>query len=380
MAKSKADLLAEAQKLGLSVNEKNTVAEITAAIKDAANQVAQDVVEAAKEVSSAVQATAEGEEIAEEKRAEEIAEDVEHAVAETSEAVETAAEAETEAAEQEHFAKAGKRSEKAVKAAEQEAERQARKEAGDTTPQDGAVANIEKGPAPKTRTLAERKSKNYKKVAAKVDKDKVYSLADGLKLATETSNTKFDSTVEMHVRLGVDPKQADQNVRSTVTLPNGTGKSVRVAAFVADTDVDAVKAAGADIAGESEINHLLEKENLDFDVLVAVPQMMPKLGRYARLLGPRGLMPNPKAGTVSANPAQAVKEAKAGKIEYRVDKQGIVHIGIGKVSFGADKLVENAKAFVASLMSVRPTSLKGNYVVSAAVSTTMGPGIKVSLD
>lgn len=381
MAKSKADLLAEAKKLGLDVSEKNTVAEITAAIKDAANQVAEDVVEAAKEVSTAVEATAEGEEVAEEKRAEEIAEDVEHAVAETSEAVETAVEAENEAVEQEeHFAKAGKRSEKSVKAAEAEAERQARKEAGDTTPQDGAVANIEKGPAPKTRTLAERKGKNYKKVAAKVEKDKVYSLAEGLKLATETSTTKFDSTVELHVRLGVDPKQADQNIRSTVTLPNGTGKTVRVAAFVADTDVDAVKADGADIAGESEISKLLEKENLDFDVLVAVPQMMPKLGRYARLLGPRGLMPNPKAGTVSANPAQAVKEAKAGKVEYRVDKQGIVHMGIGKVSFGADKLAENAKAFISSLMSVRPTSLKGNYVLSAAVSTTMGPGIKVNLD
>lgn len=347
MAKTKADLLAEAKELKLDVSEKNTVAEITAAIKAAAENVAEDVVEAAEETSKAVEAVVEGEAVAE---------------------------------EQEHFAKAGKRSEKSVKAAEEEAERQARKEAGDTTPQDGATANIEKGPAPKTRTLAERKGKNYKKVASKIEKGKIYSLADGLKLATETATTKFDSTVEIHVRLGVDPKQADQNVRSTVTLPNGTGKTVRVAALVSDADADAVKAAGADIAGEAEITKLLEKEKLDFDVLVAVPQMMPKLGRYARLLGPRGLMPNPKAGTVSANPVQAVKDAKAGKVEYRVDKQGIVHMGIGKVSFGADKLVENAKAFVTSLMSVRPTSLKGNYVVSAAVTTTMGPGIKVNLD
>lgn len=347
MAKTKSELLEEAKKLNLDVTEKNTVAEITAAIKSAAEAVAEDVVKTVEEVSKAVEAVAEGE----------------------AEAVE----------EEEHFAKAGKRSEKAVRAAEAEAERQARKEAGDTTPQGDAVANIEKGPAPKTRPLAERKGKAYKKVAKLVDKTKSYSLAEALDLATQTATTKFDSTVEMHVRLGVDPKQADQNVRTTVTLPNGTGKNVRVAALVSVDDVDAVKEAGADYAGEEEIMKMLEKENLAFDVLVATPQFMPKLGKFARLLGPRGLMPNPKAGTVSANPVQAVKEAKAGKVEYRVDKQGIVHLGIGKVSFGAEKLQQNANVFINSLKAARPSTLKGNYIISAAVATTMGPSIKVDL-
>lgn len=347
MAKTKSELLEEAKKLNLDVTEKNTVAEITAAIKSAAEAVAEDVVKAVDEVSKAVEAVAEGE----------------------AEAVE----------EEEHFAKAGKRSEKAVRAAEAEAERQARKEAGDTTPQGDAVANIEKGPAPKTRPLAERKGKAYKKVAKLVDKTKSYSLAEALDLATQTATTKFDSTVEMHVRLGVDPKQADQNVRTTVTLPNGTGKNIRVAALASADDVDAVKEAGADYAGEEEIMKMLEKENLAFDVLVATPQFMPKLGKFARLLGPRGLMPNPKAGTVSANPVQAVKEAKAGKVEYRVDKQGIVHLGIGKVSFGAEKLQQNANVFINSLKAARPSTLKGNYIISAAVATTMGPSIKVDL-
>lgn len=347
MAKTKSELLEEAKKLNLDVTEKNTVAEITAAIKSAAETVAEDVVKTVEEVSKAVEAVAEGE----------------------AEAIE----------EEEHFAKAGKRSEKSVRAAEAEAERQARKEAGDTTPQGDAVANIEKGPAPKTRPLAERKGKAYKKVAKLVDKTKSYSLAEALDLATQTATTKFDSTVEMHVRLGVDPKQADQNIRTTVTLPNGTGKDIRVAALVSADDVDAVKEAGADYAGEEEIMKMLEKENLAFDVLVATPQFMPKLGKFARLLGPRGLMPNPKAGTVSANPVQAVKEAKAGKVEYRVDKQGIVHLGIGKVSFGAEKLQQNANVFINSLKAARPSTLKGNYIISAAVATTMGPSIKVDL-
>ena len=349
MAKSKSELLAKAKELKLDVTEKNTIAEITEAIKGAAVEVAEDAVKTVKDVAEAV---------------EDAAEEVKETIANVKE---------------EHFAKAGKRSEKSVKAAEAEAARQARKEAGDTTPQGDAVANIQKGPAPKTRPLAERKGKAYKKVAEKVDRKKTYSLSDAIKLATETSVTKFDSTVEVHVRLGVDPKQADQNIRTTVTLPNGTGKSILVAALVGDADIKAVKEAGADIAGEEEIMKLLEKENLTFDVLVATPQYMPKLGKYARLLGPRGLMPNPKAGTVSANPVQAVKEAKAGKVEYRVDKQGIVHLGIGKVSFGPDKLLENANVFVSSLKAVRPTTIKGNYILSAAVATTMGPSIKVDL-
>lgn len=374
MAKTKSELLEEAKALNLEVSENNTVAEITAAIKAAAEKVAEDTVEAVKETTEAVEEVAKAEEAAE------VAEDVAEAAVETSKAVEAVDEAEEEALEQEeHYAKAGKRSEKAVKAAEAEAERLARKEAGDTTPQGDAVANIEKGPAPKTRPLAERKSKAYKKVAKLVDKTRSYSLAEALELATQTATTKFDSTVEMHVRLGVDPKQADQNIRTTVTLPNGTGKDIKVAALVTDDDVTAAKEAGADFAGEEEVMKMLEKENLAFDVLVATPQLMPKLGRYARLLGPRGLMPNPKAGTVSANPVQAIKEAKAGKVEYRVDKQGIVHLGIGKVSFGPEKLLENANVFVNSLKAARPTTLKGNYIISASIATTMGPSIKVEL-
>lgn len=374
MAKTKSELLEEAKALNLEVSENNTVAEITAAIKAAAEKVAEDTVEAVKETTEVVEEVAKAEEAAE------VAEDVAEAAVETSKAVETVDEAEEEALEQEeHYAKAGKRSEKAVKAAEAEAERLARKEAGDTTPQGDAVANIEKGPAPKTRPLAERKSKAYKKVAKLVDKTRSYGLAEALELATQTATTKFDSTVEMHVRLGVDPKQADQNIRTTVTLPNGTGKDIKVAALVTDDDIAAAKDAGADFAGEEEVMKMLEKENLAFDVLVATPQLMPKLGRYARLLGPRGLMPNPKAGTVSANPVQAIKEAKAGKVEYRVDKQGIVHLGIGKVSFGPEKLLENANVFVNSLKAARPTTLKGNYIISASIATTMGPSIKVEL-
>ena len=359
MAKTKSELLAEAQALNLEVSESNTVAEITAAIKAAAEKVAEDTVEAVKKTTEVVEEVAKAEEAAE------VAEDVVDAVAQTSKAVEAVAEGETEAAEQEeeHYAKAGKRSEKAVKAAEAEAERQARKEAGDTTPQGDAVANIEKGPAPKTRPLAERKGKAYKKAAKLVDKTKSYSLAEALELATQT----------------VDPMQADQNIRTSVTLPNGSGKDIKVAALVSADDVAAAKEAGADFAGEEEVMKLLEKENLSFDVLVATPQFMPKLGKFARLLGPRGLMPNPKAGTVSANPVQAIKEAKAGKVEYRVDKQGIVHLGIGKVSFGPEKLLENANVFVNSLKAARPTTLKGNYIISASVATTMGPSIKVEL-
>nr|AIA11822.1 ribosomal protein L1 [uncultured bacterium] len=328
MAK-KAELLEEAKKLNLEVTEKNTIAEIEAAIAGA------------------------------EKPAEEAKE-------------------ETPKAEEKTTAKAGKRSEKAIKEAEEKAEKEARKEAGDTTPQtDEAESHIKKGPKPVARPKVERRGKKYQEVAKKVETGKSYSLADALKLAVETNPAKFDASVEVHVVLGVDPRQADQNIRATVSLPHGTGKTIRVAAFVPAEDIDAVKKAGADIAGEEAVAKLLDKEQLDFDVLVATPQMMPKLGKYARSLGPRGLMPNPKSGTVATNAAKAVQEAKAGRVEYRVDKQAIIHLGIGKVSFGADKLADNAKVFFDSLQSVKPTTLKGSYVKSTHVTTTMGPGIKV---
>jgi len=275
-------------------------------------------------------------------------------------------------------AKAGKRSEKALKETEEKAEKEARKEAGDTTPQsEEAESHIKKGPAPKTRPKLERRGKKYQELAKKLEVGKAYSLAEALALASETSPAKFDASVEVHVVLGVDPRQADQNIRATVSLPHGTGKTVRVAAFVPDDEAAAAKTAGADVAGEEAVKKLLEKEQLDFDILVATPQMMPKLGKFARLLGPRGLMPNPKSGTVATNVSKAVKEAKGGRVEYRVDKQAIVHLSVGKVSFGGDKLTANTRAFFDSLQSVKPSSLKSTYIKTINVTTTMGPGIKV---
>ncbi|MBQ8157302.1 50S ribosomal protein L1 [Candidatus Saccharibacteria bacterium] len=272
---------------------------------------------------------------------------------------------------EEKFAKAGKKSKKHIEEVRAEEERQARKLE--------AAAEPEKkvGPRPVTRSRLERRGKNYRKVSEKIEKGKAYSLSDALKLAIETSPVKFDATLEMHFRLGVDPRQADQNIRATVTLPAGTGKDVRVAVFAPLDVCKAAKAAGADIAEDEEFTAKLDKEQLDFDVLISTPQYMPKLGKYARLLGPKGLMPNPKAGTVTTDIEKAVKEAKAGKIEYRVDKQAIVHVGLGKLSFGADKLMENVNAFVDSLKSQKPASIKGQYVKSVYISTTMGPSILV---
>ena len=291
------------------------------------------------------------------------------------------AEAEKHEVKEQHVAKAGKRSQKALDEAAEKAAKEARKEQGDTTPQDpDAVEAKKKGPKPVTRPRIERRGKKYQAAAGKVEAGKLYSLAEALELATTTSTTAFDASVELHVRLGVDPRQADQNIRATVSLPHGTGKDVRVAVFAPESEHAAAKAAGADIVGDEEFTKQLDKEELTFDVLVATPQYMPKLGRYARLLGPRGLMPNPKSGTVATDVAKAVTEAKAGKIEYRVDKQAIVHLPFGKVSFGADKLAGNAQAFFTSLQAQKPSSLKGAYIKSITVSTTMGPGIKVEVN
>ncbi len=258
-------------------------------------------------------------------------------------------------------AKAGKRSAKAQsEAAEKQAkeERKTSQPAEETKPK-AAVRTV-------TRTKAERAGKKYREAAKLVEKDKLYALDEALDLATKTNPAKFDATVELHVNLGVDPRQADQNVRDTVGLPAGTGKVVRIATLADDADADKLFAK-------------LDKEEVDFDVLVAAPAMMPKLGKYARFLGPRGLMPNPKSGTVTNDVAAAVKEAMAGRVEYRVDQSGIIHIGIGKVSFGKDKLVQNAEAVMSSIRAARPSSLKGNYIKSITISTTMGPGIKVQV-
>lgn len=309
------------------------------------------------------------------KKQEEVAE------ATTEKATETPVAETAEVAEKKTAAKAGKRSVKSLAEAEEKVAKEERKAAHDTTPQsDEAKTNVDKkGPAPKTRTRLERRGKNYRQLAEQIEVSKTYGLADAMELAKKTSPTKFDATVELHVNLNVDPRQADQNIRATVALPHGSGKTVRVAVFAPADQLEKAKKAGADVTGEEDFLALLDKEKLDFDILIATPQMMPRLGKYARLLGPRGLMPNPKSGTVTTNIAKAVEEAKAGRVEYRVDKQGIVHQGVGKVSFDADKLVDNAKAFIASLNSVKPASIKGAYIKTITVSSTMGPGIKIDI-
>lgn len=288
---------------------------------------------------------------------------------------ETEAVVEETPAEEEKFAKAGKRSKKQVEEVKAEEERQARKEERKAEEAKGETKKA--GPKPVTRSRLERRGKKYQEAAKKIESGKIYSLEDAVKLAIETSPVKFDATLEMHFRLGVDPRQADQNIRATVSLPAGTGKTVRVAVFAPLDLAKKAKAAGADIAEDEEFLQRLDKEEIDFDVLIATPQYMAKLGKYARLLGPKGLMPNPKAGTVTEDVEKAVNESKAGKIEYRVDKQAIVHVGLGKVSFGTDKLMQNINAFVESLKGQKPASIKGQYVKSVFISTTMGPSIQV---
>lgn len=276
---------------------------------------------------------------------------------------------------EEKFAKSGKKSKKHIEEVKAEEERQARK--AERAKEDAEAENKPKGAKPVTRPLIERRGKNYRKAAEQIEKGKAYGLKDAVELAAKTSPVKFDATLEAHVRLGVDPRQADQNIRTTVVLPHGNGKTVRVAVFAPLDLAKKAKEAGADIAEDEEFLKRLEKGEIAFDVLISTPQYMPKLGKYARMLGPKGLMPNPKAGTVTMDLEKAVKEAKAGKVEYRVDKQSIVHIGLGKVSFGTDKLLENANVFFDSLKAQKPASLKGNYVKSIYLTTTMGPSIAV---
>jgi len=221
--------------------------------------------------------------------------------------------------------------------------------------------------------------KSYRNVLAKVDRSKRYLLEEGLNLARDTSRAKFDETVEMAVRLGVDPRQADQNVRGTVSLPHGMGKTVRILAFAKGEKEKEAQEAGAEFVGSDELIKKIGEGWLDFDKAVATPDMMAAVGRIGKILGPRGLMPNPKTGTVTLDIGKAVKEIKAGKLEYRVDKAGIVHIPVGKSSFGTDQLVDNAMAVLQSILRAKPASAKGNYVRGVTVSTTMGPGIKLDL-
>ncbi len=291
------------------------------------------------------------------------------AAVETTEIVEEVIETTGE----EKFAKSGKKSKKHIEEVKAEEERQARKAETKTLEEAGEKP---RGATPVTRPKIERRGKKYQ-AAAKLVEDKLYSLKDALELAVKTNPAKFDATVEAHVRLGVDPRQADQNIRATVVLPNGNGKDVRVAVFAPLDEAKKAAAAGADIAEDEEFLKRLEKGEIDFDVLISTPAYMPKLGKFARLLGPKGLMPNPKAGTVTTDIEKAVKEAKAGKVEYRVDKQAIVHLGLGKTNFDQAKLLENAEVFFESLKSHRPASIKGTYVKSIYITTTMGPAIAV---
>lgn len=335
MAVSKAVLLKEAQAMGLKVTEKDTIAQINAAIA-AMSQTPVEPVEAGDLV-----------------------------VAEEGEAIQA-----EEAASEQKIAKAGKRSAKGLEEAAAKAEKLEHQKRRDQ--EQAAEAEKAKQPVKPTRTRLERRSKGYRKAAEQIEKDKVYALAEALELATKTSNVKFDASVELHVNLGVDPRQADQNIRANLVLPQGTGKTVRVAVF-ADDKID-----GADVSGVETITKQLEKGEISFDTLISTPANMAKLGKYARMLGPRGLMPNPKSGTVTVDLQKAVAEAKAGRVEYRVDSTGIIHLGVGKISFGGKRLLENATAVMTSIKNAKPTSVKGTYIKAVHVTTTMGPSIKAN--
>lgn len=263
--------------------------------------------------------------------------------------------AETNEPAEKQIAKAGKRSAKALEEAAEEEAKEERKASGE-------VAEAKpKAVVKPSRPRLERRGKHFRKSAEQIEKIKKYTLEQAVDLAKKTSHVKFDATVELHVNLGVDPRQADQNIRDSLVLPAGTGKTVKVA--VAD---DALLTK-------------LDKGTIDFDVLVATPDFMPKLGKYARVLGPRGLMPNPKSGTVTNDTAKAVNEAKSGRVEYRVDSTGIVHLGVGKVSFTGAQLLENLQAVLASIKTSRPSGIKGDYIKSVHITTSMGPSIAVDV-
>ncbi len=316
-----------------------------------------------KKVEEAVQPAPEADVVVEET--------VENTDNDANEAIEEAAAEEATPAVK---AKSGKHSAKADKEQEEKAAKEERK----------ASVTKETAQKPKTvqkpaRSKTERAGKKYRELAKLIELGKTYSLNEALSLVVKTSPAKFDAAVELHVNLGVDPKQADQNVRGTIALPAGTGKTIKIAVLCEPADEAKAKAAGAETVGADAIFAELDKGSVNFDLLIAAPLMMPKLGKYAKLLGPKGLMPNPKSGTVSPDIAKAVTEAKAGKVEYRVDSAGIIHLAVGKVSFGADKLLQNAEAVMSSIRAAKPASLKGDYIKSVFVTTTMGPSIKIGL-
>ena len=223
------------------------------------------------------------------------------------------------------------------------------------------------------------RGKKYQDSAKKIDKNAQYDANEAMGLVVETATAKFDETVELHVKLGVDSRHADQQVRGAIVLPHGTGKTQRVLVFAKAAKADEARAAGADYVGEMDLVEKIQKENwFDFDVVVATPDMMGVVGRLGKVLGPKGLMPSPKAGTVTPNVAAAVKEIKAGKVEYRLDKTNIIHCPIGKVSFGTEKLSENMDTLLKAVVKAKPAAAKGQYIRSCTVVSTMGPGVKVS--
>lgn len=221
--------------------------------------------------------------------------------------------------------------------------------------------------------------KKYTESLSKIERNKLYDSKEAFDLVVGSAKAKFDETVELHVRLGVDSRHADQQVRGAVVLPNGTGRTIKVLVFAKEDKFEAAKAAGADYVGGVELAEKIQKENfLDFDVVIASPDMMAVVGRLGKILGPKGLMPNPKAGTVNPDVAKAVTEAKAGKIEYRLDKTNIIHCSIGKVSFGSEKLIENFDALMSAIAKAKPAAAKGQYIKSCVTTSTMGPGIKIN--
>ena len=219
--------------------------------------------------------------------------------------------------------------------------------------------------------------KNFRAAAAKIDRTKLYAPMEAMALAKEAAPAKFDETIEISIRLGVDTRKADQNVRGSISLPNGTGKTVRVAVFAEGEKAREAEAAGADIVGSDELVAQIQKGELNFDAAIATPNLMGKVGRLGRILGPRGLMPNPKLGTVTMDVEKMVHELKAGRVEYRADRYGICHVPMGKASFSAEQLAENYGALITEILRVKPSTAKGKYVKSIVVSSTMGPGIKI---
>ena len=225
--------------------------------------------------------------------------------------------------------------------------------------------------------MATKHGKKFREAAAKVDRAAVYTPLEAVKLVKELANAKFDETVEAHFRLGIDTRKADQNIRGSISLPHGTGKTVRVAVFAEGAQADQAAEAGADIIGSDELIAQIQKGEINFDAAIATPMMMAKVGRIGKILGPRGLMPNPKLGTVTMDVAKMVSELKAGRVEYRADRYGICHVPLGRVSFDEQKLVENYAALYTEILRVKPASAKGKYVKSISVSSTMGPGVKI---